>query len=77
MSWDQTISLFAISDNLLTVRRSLGFWITLEAALKFKETSCMHAEAFRGAELMHGPLAMAKGGMPVLMFIQNDRAAPG
>ena len=51
--------------------RGLGLGIAQEAALKLKETSQIHAEAFSTAELAHGPMALVKPGFPVLMFSQS------
>ncbi len=49
--------------------------IAQEAALKLKETSQLHAEAFSTAELRHGPMALVRPGFPVLMFSQSDETA--
>ncbi len=75
--WDRAVGPLAQAGNLFTVGRGLSLGIALEAALKLKETSALHAEAFSGAELMHGPLELVKEGFPVLMFSQNDQTAPG
>jgi glutamine---fructose-6-phosphate transaminase (isomerizing) len=48
-----------------------------EAALKFKETCGLHAEAFSSAEVRHGPMALVKDGFPVFVFSQNDETRPG
>ena len=48
-----------------------------EAALKFKETCGLHAEAFSGAEVRHGPMALMKTNLPVLMFAQDDETRAG
>ena len=42
------------------------------AALKLKETCVLHAEAFCGAEVMHGPLQLLEPGFPVIAFRQSD-----
>ena len=44
----------------------------LEAALKIKEVSYIHAEAFAGGELKHGPLALIEDGTPVIVFVAKD-----
>ena len=46
--------------------------IAAEAALKLKETCVLHAEAFSGAEVMHGPLQLLEDGFPVIAFRQAD-----
>lgn len=74
LNWERAVAPLASVHNLLTLGRGLGLGIAREAALKCKETACIHAEAFSGAELMHGPLALLESGMPVLMFLQNDPA---
>jgi glucosamine--fructose-6-phosphate aminotransferase (isomerizing) len=45
-----------------------------EAALKFKETCGMHAEAYSAAEVMHGPLALIGEGFPVLALAARDKS---
>lgn len=45
-----------------------------EAALKLKETSALHAEAFSSAEVVHGPMELVGPGFPVLMFVPGDAA---
>jgi glucosamine--fructose-6-phosphate aminotransferase (isomerizing) len=58
--------------NLFVVGRGFGLGIALEAALKFKETCGLHAEAFSAAEVKHGPMALVGPGFPVLCFAQCD-----
>jgi len=48
--------------------------IAAEAALKLKETAVLHAEAFSGAEVMHGPLQLVGSGFPVLALRPRDAA---
>ncbi|TIO27843.1 MAG: SIS domain-containing protein, partial [Mesorhizobium sp.] len=52
--------------SLFILGRGPSFAIASEAALKFKETCAMHAEAYSAAEVMHGPLALVGPGFPVL-----------
>jgi glucosamine--fructose-6-phosphate aminotransferase (isomerizing) len=74
--WDADWS--ALSDgltgahNLFVVGRGFGLGIALEAALKFKETCGLHAEAFSAAEVKHGPMALVGPDFPVLCFAQDD-----
>ena len=56
------------AGNLFVVGRGLGLAIAQEAALKFKETCGLHAEAFSSAEVKHGPMALVGTDFPVLMF---------
>jgi glucosamine--fructose-6-phosphate aminotransferase (isomerizing) len=58
--------------NLFVVGRGFGFAIAQEAALKFKETCGLHAEAFSAAEVKHGPMALVGPDFPVLFFAQDD-----
>ena len=60
------------AHNLFVVGRGFGFGIALEAALKFKETCGLHAEAFSSAEVKHGPMALVGPDFPVLCFAQDD-----
>ena len=58
--------------GLFVVGRGFGLGIALEAALKFKETCGLHAEAFSAAEVKHGPMALVGPDFPVLCFAQDD-----
>ena len=60
------------AESLYVVGRGLGLGIAQEAALKFKETCGLHAEAFSAAEVRHGPMALVRSGFPVLAFAQHD-----
>lgn len=77
LDWGSAVVPLASADDLLVVGRGLGYGIALEAALKFKETSSIHAEAFSSAELMHGPLAIVRERYPVLVFSQEDETRAG
>jgi glucosamine--fructose-6-phosphate aminotransferase (isomerizing) len=56
------------ADSAMVVGRGLGFAVALEAALKLKETCAIQAEAFSGAEIRHGPLALVEHGYPLIIF---------
>ncbi|WP_420853456.1 SIS domain-containing protein [Sphingomonas segetis] len=60
------------ATDLYVLGRGVGFGVAQEAALKLKETSQLHAEAFSTAELRHGPMALVRKGFPALMFGQAD-----
>jgi glutamine---fructose-6-phosphate transaminase (isomerizing) len=62
---------------MFVLGRGLTLSVAQEAALKFKETSGIHAEAFSIAEVAHGPMALVKQGFPVLVFPPLDGAAAG
>ncbi|WFS00554.1 SIS domain-containing protein [Rhizobium tumorigenes] len=62
------------ASSLYTGGRGPAFAIALESALKAKETSGLHAEAFSLAELMHGPMRLVQPGFPVVAFAPDDAA---
>jgi hypothetical protein len=59
------------------IGRGVGFGAAQEAALKFKETCGLHAEAFSAAEVRHGPMALAKEGFPAFVLSQDDETRAG
>ena len=61
----------------MVVGRGISLPIALEAALKFKETSGIQAEAFSGAEIKHGPMALIEDGYPLLVFAPRGPAQAG
>ncbi len=63
---------FAKMDNALFLGRGLHYPIALEGALKLKEISYIHAEAYPAGELKHGPLALVTSDMPVVTVAPND-----
>ena len=63
---------FARKDNALFLGRGLHYPIALEGALKLKEISYIHAEAYPAGELKHGPLALVTSAMPVVTVAPND-----
>nr|WP_316656995.1 SIS domain-containing protein [uncultured Gellertiella sp.] len=62
------------AGSLYMLGRGPALAIAGEAALKFKETSGMHAEAYSAAEVLHGPVALVKPEFPVIVFAARDRA---
>ena len=64
-------------SSLVTIGRGPTLAIAREAALKLKETSNLHAEAFSSAEFLHGPVSLVSPLYPILMFTPTDAAAPG
>ncbi|QKO20528.1 glutamine--fructose-6-phosphate transaminase (isomerizing) [Rhodoferax sp. BAB1] len=69
MSWAED---FARMENALFLGRGLHYPIALEGALKLKEISYIHAEAYPAGELKHGPLALVTSAMPVVTVAPND-----
>ena len=64
---------FAGKQNALFLGRGLHYPIALEGALKLKEISYIHAEAYPAGELKHGPLALVDAAMPVVVIAPNDK----
>jgi glucosamine--fructose-6-phosphate aminotransferase (isomerizing) len=69
MAWSEE---FATKENALFLGRGLHYPIALEGALKLKEISYIHAEAYPAGELKHGPLALVTAQMPVVTVAPND-----
>ncbi len=69
ISWAED---FAKMENALFLGRGLHFPIALEGALKLKEITYIHAEAYAAGELKHGPLALVTSAMPVVTVAPND-----
>jgi len=63
---------FARQENALFLGRGLHYPIAMEGALKLKEISYIHAEAYPAGELKHGPLALVTSAMPVVAVAPND-----
>jgi len=64
---------FAMKPNALFLGRGRHYPIALEGALKLKEVSYIHAEAYPAGELKHGPLALVDKNMPVIAVAPNDQ----
>ncbi len=69
MAWAED---FARKENALFLGRGMHYPIALEGALKLKEISYIHAEAYPAGELKHGPLALVTEEMPVVTIAPND-----
>jgi glucosamine--fructose-6-phosphate aminotransferase (isomerizing) len=69
ISWAED---FAGKENALFLGRGLHYPIALEGALKLKEITYIHAEAYAAGELKHGPLALVTSQMPVVTVAPND-----
>src|SRR5678816_4532861 len=63
---------FAPRQHALFLGRGMHYPIALEGALKLKEISYIHAEAYPAGELKHGPLALVDADMPVVVIAPND-----
>lgn len=67
-------TILANTQSLFIGGRGPSMAIALEAALKAKETSAIHAEAYSLAEMMHGPMRLVEKHFPIIAFVAQDRA---
>ena len=72
LDWTGVAPLLAANNDILTIGRGLSYGVAQEAALKLKETSAIHAEAFSSAEVRHGPLGLLRENLPFVVFSQDD-----
>ncbi len=75
--WTAAVAAWVQADRLYVISRGLGLAVAMEAALKFKETCGIQAEAFSGAELRHGPMALVEQGYPMLILAPRGPAQAG
>jgi glucosamine--fructose-6-phosphate aminotransferase (isomerizing) len=74
LDWREALPQLKDATSLVTIGRGPTLAIAREAALKLKETCNLHAEAFSGAEFLHGPVALVDERYPMLMFMPTDAA---
>ena len=60
------------SEHIYVLGRGISYPVALEAALKIKEISYIHAEGLSSGELKHGPIALIDKNTPVIVFVPND-----
>ena len=60
------------TKHIYVLGRGISYPVALEAALKIKEVSYIHAEGLASGELKHGPIALIDKGTPVIVFLPND-----
>ena len=77
LDWRAALPVLTGASSIAILGRGPTLAIACEAALKLKEGCNLHAEAFSGAEFLHGPIAMVSPGYPVLMFVPTDAAGAG
>jgi glucosamine--fructose-6-phosphate aminotransferase (isomerizing) len=77
LDWSAALDSFAKTTSLITIGRGPTLAIAREAALKFKEMCNLHAEAFSGAEVLHGPVTLVSPHYPVLVLMPTDAAGTG
>ena len=75
--WSEAIEVLKDADRLFVIGRGTGLPVAMEAALKFKETCAIQAEAFSGAEVKHGPMALIDDGYPLLVLAPRGPAQAG
>src|SRR5690606_508735 len=69
---EKVAELFAEKHHTLFLGRGVQYPVAMEGALKLKEISYIHAEAYPAGELKHGPLALVDSDMPVVTVAPND-----
>lgn len=75
--WSPAVQALQGADRLFVIGRGLGLAVAAEAALKFKEVCGIQAEAFSGAEVQHGPMALVESGYPLLVLAPRGPAQSG
>ena len=75
--WSPAIAKLRNAERLMVIGRGPGLAIAQEAALKFKETCAIQAEAFSAAEVQHGPMALVEANYPMLVFAPRGPAQAG
>lgn len=76
-NWSAMAEAIERKGSLYVIGRGPGFAIAHEAALKFKETCQIHAEAYSSAEVIHGPISIVEKGYPILALGVRDAAEEG
>jgi len=77
LDWSEATAVLSRTTSLVTIGRGPTLAVAREASLKLKETCNLHAEAFSGAEFLHGPVALAAVRYPIVMLMPTDQTAPG
>ncbi|MFN3954360.1 MAG: SIS domain-containing protein [Pararhodobacter sp.] len=77
LDWSPLADRLVRANSLYVLGRGPGFAIANEMALKFKETSAIHAESYSAAEVLHGPSAIVEAHFAVLVLAVEDAARPG
>lgn len=77
LDWSPLADRLVRAQSLYVLGRGPGFAIANEMALKFKETSALHAESYSAAEVLHGPAAIVAAQFVVLALAVEDAAEPG
>lgn len=72
--WPELSEAIGPAKSLFTLGRGPSWAVSNETALKFKETSQIHAESYSSAEVLHGPVSIVDTGFPILCFATGDAA---
>lgn len=78
LNWEKIKTLsqtFKDCEHIFIIGRGMSYPIALEAALKIKEVSYIHAEAYAAGELKHGPIALIDKGTPAIVIAPNDETS--
>ncbi|KAA3511257.1 SIS domain-containing protein [Agrobacterium vitis] len=74
LDWSGLVEVLKDADSLYMLGRGPTLAIACEAALKCKETSELHAEAYSSAEVLHGPVSLVSANFPIIGFAARDKA---
>jgi glutamine---fructose-6-phosphate transaminase (isomerizing) len=77
LDWSAALDVLAPAASLIAIGRGPTLAIAREAALKLKEVANLHAEAFSGAEFLHGPVALVATRYPIFVLMPTDAAEAG
>jgi len=77
LDWSIALDALSKAPSLIAIGRGPTLAMAREAALKLKEVANRHAEAFSGAEFLHGPVALVSTRYPILVLMPTDAAAEG
>lgn len=75
--WSALAAALDGQDSMFVLGRGPSYAMALEAALKFKETCQIHAQAYSSAEVLHGPVSVVGQGFPALALASRDASEPG
>jgi glucosamine--fructose-6-phosphate aminotransferase (isomerizing) len=75
--WGAGVAALVGAERLYVIGRGTGLPVAMEAALKFKEVCGIQAEAYSGAEVQHGPMALVEQGFPMLVLAPRGPAQAG
>lgn len=74
INWAEMEDAFSVASSAYVLGRGPSLPMAQEAALKLKETSGLHAEAYSAAEVIHGPMELVGPGFPVVVLAPEDKA---